>query len=546
MIELRNVTMRFRMANDRITSLKEFVVKKVSKKLKYNEFVALNDVSFSIKKGEVVGIIGNNGAGKSTLLKIISGIMTPTEGKSKVEGSISPLLELGAGFDIDLTAKENIFLNGAVLGYSKKFLESMYNEIVEFSELEEFMEVPVRNFSSGMTARLAFAIATLVKPDILIVDEILSVGDARFQKKSSKRMRELINGGATVLLVSHNIEQIREMCTRVIWLDRGTVRMIGNTDEVCNAYNSYTKDDAEEEKTTIDLLMYKQRLYTPTYIAKYDSLYFIVDCWHHRVIYNDNLIDPIGEWKTFSGNYANPHTISSNGDIFLVEDTQFDKVKVLGKQENNYIELQSIDGIGSQPHKVVYDKKREKFYGISAATQQIFILSKKESQIIVEDVVKLDFLGTAYCRALSLIDDEIYIVSGPGKITVTDPSSFDLLREYTVPYDLIGMNDIAKIGSYYYISSYQNGSGEIKPKLVRVKDLSELCDKYEDIYEVLEIKGVPYYFSIIDDRFFLTEIDSSSAIRSFKVTSNDVIYDIQVHYNFGGPDASSLIRRKMK
>ena len=185
MIELNNVSMKFRMANDRIMSLKEFIVKKLTGELKYKEFVALNDVSFSIKKGEVVGIIGGNGAGKSTLLKIISGILTPTVGTSKVNGTIAPLLELGAGFDIDLTARENVYLNGAVLGYSKQYLTDKYNEIVEFSELEQFMDVPIRNFSSGMTMRLAFSIATLVKPDVLIVDEILSVGDTNFQQKSA-------------------------------------------------------------------------------------------------------------------------------------------------------------------------------------------------------------------------------------------------------------------------------------------------------------------------------------------------------------------------
>ncbi|WP_019424787.1 ABC transporter ATP-binding protein [Paenibacillus sp. OSY-SE] len=242
MIELNNVSMKFRMANDRIMSLKEFMVKKITGKLEYKEFVALKDVTFSIKQGEVVGIVGGNGAGKSTLLKIISGILSPTQGSVRVNGSIAPMLELGAGFDSDLTAKENVFLNGAVLGYSKEYLNGKYDEIVEFSELEEFMDVPIRNFSSGMTMRLAFSIATLVNPDILIVDEILSVGDAHFQKKSSRRMHELINGGATVILVSHSIEQIREMCSKVIWLERGVLKMVGNTDEVCNAYMSSMKD----------------------------------------------------------------------------------------------------------------------------------------------------------------------------------------------------------------------------------------------------------------------------------------------------------------
>lgn len=235
-IQAENITMEFRMYNDRLNSLKEFFIKKITRKLKSRMFIALKDVSFTIKKGEVFGIIGSNGAGKSTLLKLISGIMAPTTGNIKIGGTIAPLLELGAGFDPDLTARENVYLNGAVLGYSKQYLVDRYNDIVEFAELQEFMDTPIRNFSSGMTMRLAFSIATLVNPDILIVDEILAVGDAHFQQKSLERMKALIGGGATVLLVSHSIQQIRELCTQVLWLERGTVQMVGQPKEVCEAY----------------------------------------------------------------------------------------------------------------------------------------------------------------------------------------------------------------------------------------------------------------------------------------------------------------------
>lgn len=235
-IEVNDVSMRFRLANDRILSLKEFVTKKLNRTLKYSEFWALKDVSFDVKKGEVVGIIGRNGAGKSTMLKIISGIMKPTSGSIICCGNVVPMLELGSGFDNDLTGKENIFLNGAILGYTKGFLESKYQEILDFSGLDQFIDVPIRNYSSGMIMRLAFSIATVVHPEILIVDEILSVGDADFQKKSHTRMMELMSGGTTVLFVSHNLEQIREMCSRVVWLEHGSMRMVGNTQEVCNAY----------------------------------------------------------------------------------------------------------------------------------------------------------------------------------------------------------------------------------------------------------------------------------------------------------------------
>lgn len=236
MITLDYVSMRFRLSNDRILSLKEFLTRKVSGKLTYSEFWALRDVSVQVQKGEVLGIIGRNGAGKSTLLKIISGILKPTEGSVACQGSVVPMLELGSGFDMDLTGRENIFLNGAVLGYQEIFLKEKFDEILEFSQLGKFIDVPIRNYSSGMLMRLAFSVATVVQPEILIVDEILAVGDEAFQEKSRARMHELMSGGTTVLFVSHDLTQIREMCDRVVWLDQGQVKMIGPTQEICDAY----------------------------------------------------------------------------------------------------------------------------------------------------------------------------------------------------------------------------------------------------------------------------------------------------------------------
>ena len=236
MIEVQNVTMRFHMNNDRIMSLKEFVTRKIRRKISYTDFTALNDVSFSVQKGETLGLIGHNGAGKSTMLKVISGILKPTEGKVTRYGNVVPMLELGSGFDLDLTGRENIFLNGAILGYTEQFLKDKYDEIVEFSELDEFIESPLRNYSSGMLARLAFSVASVVEPEILIVDEILSVGDADFQKKSRNRMMELMGHGTTVLFVSHDLDQIREMCNRVVWLEHGKTKAVGEVSEVCDAY----------------------------------------------------------------------------------------------------------------------------------------------------------------------------------------------------------------------------------------------------------------------------------------------------------------------
>lgn len=244
MIDVQNVSMRFNLGIEKNNSLKQMAVDLFSKSArekrkmhkKENEFWALQDVSFKVEKGQVVGFVGSNGAGKSTLLKVVAGVMKPTKGKVLVGGNICPMIELGAGFDLDLNARENIYLNGAVMGYSKDFIDSKYQEIVDFSELHDFLEVPVRNFSSGMIARLAFSVATIVEPEILIVDEILSVGDLNFQKKSENKMRSLISGGTTVLYVSHSIESIKSLCDKVVWLEHGKAIQVGTAEKVCAAY----------------------------------------------------------------------------------------------------------------------------------------------------------------------------------------------------------------------------------------------------------------------------------------------------------------------
>lgn len=237
-ITVDNVSMRFRMDKNKTTSLKEWVVTHLLGKQQYEEFSALSDVSFEVKRGEIVGIIGRNGAGKSTLLKVISGIFKPTSGKVVTAGRVAPMLELGSGFDMELSGHDNIFLNGAILGFSEEFLKSKYDEIVAFSELGEFIDMPLKTYSSGMLARLAFSVATMIEPEILIVDEILSVGDAAFQEKSRARMMELMSGGTTVLFVSHSMNQIRKMCNRAIWLEHGKVMTIGDTEAVCDAYEN--------------------------------------------------------------------------------------------------------------------------------------------------------------------------------------------------------------------------------------------------------------------------------------------------------------------
>ena len=237
MIEAEALSMRFNLGIEKSPSLKQRFVDAVKRTPRSRQdFWALRDVGFSVRRGEVVGLVGSNGAGKSTLLKLVAGVMKPTKGSVRCGGSVCPMIELGAGFDPQLTARENIYLNGAIMGYAQAFLDRRFDAIVDFAELRDFLDVPVQNFSSGMTARLAFSIATQVEPEILIVDEILSVGDAAFQAKSAEKMNSMIRGGTTVLFVSHSLELIRSMCARVLWLERGMLREDGESETVCAHY----------------------------------------------------------------------------------------------------------------------------------------------------------------------------------------------------------------------------------------------------------------------------------------------------------------------
>lgn len=238
-VNIKNVSMRFNLARERVDNIKEYMVRFFSgKRVAIDEFWALKDISFTVKKGDAFALVGANGSGKSTMLKVISGILTPTKGSVTVNGSIAPLIELGAGFDMELTGRENIFLNGAILGFGKKQMHEKYDEIVDFSELKEFIEVPVKNYSSGMIARLGFSCATTVRPELLIVDEILGVGDQRFQDKCSKRMEAMMDSGTTVILVSHSEADVKRICNRAAWLDQGNLAFIGDVSEAINRYNS--------------------------------------------------------------------------------------------------------------------------------------------------------------------------------------------------------------------------------------------------------------------------------------------------------------------
>ena len=236
MIDVDGVTIRFNLSNQKVDNLKEYVIKLIKRELMFQEFIAVDNVSFQVRRGEAWGIIGSNGSGKSTLLKAVSGIIKPYKGTITINGSIAPLIELGAGFDQECTARENIYLNGCVLGHSEKFMREHFDEIVEFAGIEKFLDSPLKNFSSGMKARLGFSVATMVKPDILIVDEILAVGDYKFKKKCMKRMEELLGGGTTLLYVSHNIDEVASLCDHALWIDHGVTRMQGEVDDICRAY----------------------------------------------------------------------------------------------------------------------------------------------------------------------------------------------------------------------------------------------------------------------------------------------------------------------
>lgn len=235
-ITVNHVSMKFNLSSEKFDSLKEYFIKTIKKQVSYDEFWALQDVSFEVQKGDSVALIGLNGSGKSTMLKTIAGVLKPTKGSVTVKGTTAPLIELGAGFDMDLTARENVFLNGAILGYSRKQMEEYYDDIVDFAELNNFMDVPVKNFSSGMVSRLAFSIATIGTPDILIVDEVLSVGDHRFQQKCQDRIQQMRAKGTTILFVSHNINQVLDVCNKVVWLEQGKMKMKGNAEEICRIY----------------------------------------------------------------------------------------------------------------------------------------------------------------------------------------------------------------------------------------------------------------------------------------------------------------------
>ena len=256
MIEVEHVSMIFNMASEQLNSLKEYAISLARRELRFKEFRALDDVSLTVKRGDVYGIMGTNGSGKSTLLKIIAGVLEPSKGTCAINGTIAPLIELGAGFDIELTARENIYLNGALLGYSKEFINEHFDEIVAFAEVGPFLDMPLKNYSSGMVARVAFAIATVIVPDILIVDEVLSVGDFMFQQKCERRIQSLIRDhGVTVLIVSHNSDQIERLCNKAIWIEKGHTRMIGPASDVCRLYRVLggRKGSSESERIILDL-----------------------------------------------------------------------------------------------------------------------------------------------------------------------------------------------------------------------------------------------------------------------------------------------------
>lgn len=379
MIQVKQVSMCFRMANDRIVSLKEYAIARLKGRLDYRDFWVFQDISFQVGKGEVVGIIGKNGAGKSTLLKIIAGVLTPTKGTVTLQGNVVPMLELGSGFDLELSGRENIFLNGSILGYRKEFLEEKYPEILEFSELQEFIEMPIRNYSSGMLMRLAFSIATMVKPEILIVDEILAVGDEAFQKKSKKKMLELMSGGTTVLFVSHSIEQIRELCHRVVWLENGKIMMIGEAKKVCDAYQEFMNPTVHLEDT-----IWERKRNTDAEKYVMDLLFVYGDLgedyeWrvHHQKeqLLAGNMASSEIDYLDFSEDLMAKYRV-----FFFVGCPNTEEFKRDIKKLKQYGKTVLLDCRGAEEWKnhTIFLELKEEIDGIVAATKEVANEAKKE------------------------------------------------------------------------------------------------------------------------------------------------------------------------
>ncbi|WP_196603706.1 ABC transporter ATP-binding protein [Pectinatus haikarae] len=585
-IEVNNVSMCFNLAKEKVDNLKELFIKKLHGNLSFDKFYAINDLSFKIRKGESFAIVGSNGSGKSTILKIISGILKPTRGNVEVHGSIAPMIELGSGFDMDLTARENIFLNGAVLGYSHEFMQDHFNEIIEFSELGDFIDVPVKNFSSGMVARLGFAIMTIVKPDILIVDEILSVGDQYFKQKSERRMRELMAGGTTIVLVSHSMEQVCKICDKAIWLEKGILRCSGSVDEVYGHYlgELYKKRQStsvrvgdkktfrqaqilsEEEyltqnkevtscksknvKVTGDVMMadmtrgndkYETRLYSPTYITKVfcggEFYYFIVDSLHHRVIFNRSIDEPIEKWKTIAADIATPVTVACDGDLIILNESGYGNLRVykyIYKDIFNY--SQCISGIiGAR--NVIFDKTTKTFYELNMQGNILWMLKNDDGYVSVRKKFSIDTIKNLYIRSIRILDGVMWIVANNGIIFSLNyiDNTFELLERHDVSNVISDLNDIFQFDNYFYLTS---GDG----RCIRFRNMRELVVKnYENLTKALLIDGIPYRFEFFDNRIFLSIMHQSSKIISFKL-KNDIIQDVEKIFDFGQANKADILR----
>ena len=580
-VEVNNVSMCFNLATEKIDTLKEMIIKKMKRKLSFDKFYAVNEVSFKIKKGDAFAIVGSNGSGKSTMLKMISGILTPTSGEIKVNGSIAPLIELGAGFDMDLTARENIFLNGAVLGYSRELMNAKFDEIIDFAGLQSFVDVPVKNFSSGMVARLGFAVATIVKPEILVVDEILSVGDQAFKKKCQQRMKELMGGGTTVILVSHSIDEVRSICKNAIWLEKSRLKCLGNVNEVYMAYlgqeykkkieaensikkiysNSYapvknlyvnntdkceTINPIEIEVKPVESIEiknilkeknfdpYEKRLYTPTYITKIlngdEEIYFIIDCWHHRVLYSNDVKKDIGRWSILTDDIAAPLSLATDGELYIIEDAGRNGLVVYKIFKGIFNYNQYMSDIGSRPHKTIYDTISNTFFCIASFSQNIVAIRNDHGTARIKYNYKLSFLKDNYVKSISIIDGKMYFLSANGEIFVCVylDESYDIVEHYDVGIDI---NDLQKYGDFYYLTGNKT--------FIRFKCFESLLkDDYENLYDKLKIKGSPYFLNFFDGYLWVTEIDQSSAVKLVDIS----VDNIQVLFDFGEPNKNDIVR----
>lgn len=542
-----------------------------------NDFL-LQNLNFTVQPGETLGIIGPNGAGKSTLLKLLASVTQPDEGQITHVGSLAPLIELGAGFNPELTGRENIYLNATILGLSRTAIDQKFATILDFSELAPYIDLPLKKYSSGMYLRLAFSIALQTQPHVLLLDEILAVGDEKFQRRCFRALDQLKAQGTAIIFVSHAINTVRVFCDRVLYLNQGQQVCLGDPESTCDRYlndlqnrNLSSFDTATHGSSPDQQVPYQERLFSPTFLTKIQNNYYLIDCWHHRVIFNSNLIDKITHWQLLTDQVRLPHSLATDEDIIVLDSTQTGQLFVFSLDHQL---LQILDlPAHNQPHRLRYDPERQLFYCLCANTQNFFVLKKnKRSRTLkIISTQHLSFLKNYYCRSFTLDKKNphrLYFVAGSDLYSSDSQeltyqpqnariclakfqnpelpqSTLQLQKSFSLPPHLANMNDLYQIDSLFYLTA--------TPKqIIRTADLSNLSSLTQntspnsaDLYDQLSLQGTPYYLSEIDGRLYIPEINEHSRVTSCKIVDpNQQIADVKHQYDFGLPTTSSLQRKK--